>query len=208
MNDSALPAATWPTSKVPPLLCSSATSKVTGRREELVGWRISNVEGGREKVSVEQRKKSVGLLSEFLKAVQSCIHVVAALHRGQAIHCFQWENNGKFPASIDVRSFTLFCSRFYLPLWWWRQTRHWKAFQNAATSVCPAVLLVVLLFKLEFWRKRHHLGLALQFHFPVLLSSHLKWNHLNKSCPHSFSDIAKITLNKLDHHRDDRQLVH
>ena len=34
---------------------------------------------------------------------------------------------------------------------------------------------------------------------------HSEWNHLNKSCPRSFSDITLIALNKLDHHWDNRR---
>lgn len=66
MNDSALPAATWPTLKVPPLLCSSATSKVTGRQREAVGWWISNVEGGRERRREEKGNKMTQNLGELL----------------------------------------------------------------------------------------------------------------------------------------------
>lgn len=66
MNDSALPAATWPTLKVPPLLCSSATSKVTGRQREAVGWWISNVEGGREWRREEKGNKMTQNLGELL----------------------------------------------------------------------------------------------------------------------------------------------
>lgn len=69
MNDSALPATTWPTLKVPPLLCSNATSKVTGRQKEVVGWWISNVEGGREQIWEEQRKCTAWNM--FLRALHA-----------------------------------------------------------------------------------------------------------------------------------------
>lgn len=64
MNDSALPAATWPTSKVPPLLGSGATSKVTARQKEVAGWWISNAEGRRkgDEERHAEKEKSVGYI--------------------------------------------------------------------------------------------------------------------------------------------------
>ncbi len=67
MNDSALPAATWPTSKVPPLLCSSATSKVTARQKKVAGWWISNVEGEGEQIREQKRIKNTHSFSVVLR---------------------------------------------------------------------------------------------------------------------------------------------
>lgn len=93
MNDSVLPAATWPTSKVPPLLCSGATSKVAGRHIEVVGWWISNVELGEGKEIREEHRTLCRALNLFLRAI-FWSDIVAEILGGECvlfISCFGTE---------------------------------------------------------------------------------------------------------------------
>lgn len=113
---------------------------------------------------------------------------------------------GNVLPGVDVRGFGLFCSVFSQILICCcsngRQTRHWKAFQDAATSVCPAVpslvfhsqtVFVVVVVLVVGGRKRPEVkfGLSCCSTSWLFLLSY-SFTVESRERPHSFPDTAII----------------
>lgn len=145
----------------------------------------------------------------FLRALRAAFTSWQCATEGILVYSlFQRENNGKCPASADVKGFMLF---FFFSLISHRSDGAKPDIVkplsvDAATSVCPAVLFYLLESFSSEKKKQKNGDVKLkniQFGHaaPLLLfccfsNLQLKWSRLNKSCPRSFSDITLIAQNK------------